>query len=293
VSVNTAGNLSSSNHLRAGTFTGVESVSGAITGADAGDYTFAGATGSYTVSPLVISAAASGVNKVYDGTTSDSSTLSVGGLISGDQVTFADAAANFSNRNVGVGITVRVTGIGIGGADAADYALNSTAATTTANITPATLTYNATAASRSAGQVPSGLSGSLTGFVPGDTQASDTTGTLLWTTTAAATSQAGPYVFIEAPCNAAALTLQPAVVPPTVASSPPVPQAALNGIAQLQADILMAQVASQPAAIGAGFSHTNEGASSGDEGTDMETRRKIGSMGASLRVISGGVRMPK
>jgi hypothetical protein len=181
------------------------------------------------VTPLAISVAATGVNKVYDGTTSDAPTLSSGGVILGDQVTLAAAAANFASKNVGTAQTVTVSGISTGGADAADYVLNSATAVTTAtispasltvsgvaaaetlsgagagnyvlvqptglvaSITPATLTYDATPASRTAGQSPTGLSGSLGGFVANETEAADTTGTLAWTTPANAGSRAGQY----------------------------------------------------------------------------------------------------
>jgi hypothetical protein len=135
-----------------------------------------------------------------------------------------------------------------------------------ANITPATLTYAATPAARTAGQSLAGLSGSLSGFVAGETESNDTTGAIAWTTPANASSRAGQYAidgggltaanydFVEAPGNATSLTLRPAAVPPTptppaapappappvvIPSAPTLPPGALSAIADLQATILV------------------------------------------------------
>jgi hypothetical protein len=383
--VSTAGNLSTSNHLKAGSYAGSESVGSTLTGADAGDYTFTGATGDYTVSPLALTVAATGANKVYDGTTSDAPTLSGGGVILGDHVSFAYTAANFGGKNVGSGQAVSVSGITLGGPDAADYALNSTSAMATAtispasltvsgitagnkvydgnaaailaggslvgvaagdtglvvltdagnfasqnvgtglrvaaaetlsgagagnyvlvqptgliaNITPATLIYEATPASRTAGQSLAGFSGSLSGFVAGETQVNDTIGTLAWTTPATAGSRTGlyaiegsgltasNYVFVEARGNAAALTLGPA---------PALPPGARSAIAGLQTAVLF-PVAAQSALASTSIDSTDSAGdptvSSWDEYPVADTARMIGPTSASLRIVNGGVRLPK
>jgi hypothetical protein len=91
----------------------------------------------------------------------------------------------------------------------------------TAEITPALLTYLADQALRLTGVPiqPPPLTGSVTGFIGTDNRLDDTTGTLLWTTQANATSPAGiyaingeglsarNYTFEQAPSNATALTL--------------------------------------------------------------------------------------
>jgi hypothetical protein len=419
VAVNTAGNLSTSNHLKAGTYAGSESVS-ALGGADGADYTFANVVGGYSVSKLALSIAAMGANKIYDGTTSDAPTLSASGVIVGDQVTFADTAANFAGKNIGSAQAVTVSGISMGGADAADYVLNSTTAMATAtispaslivngvaannktydgttaailaggslvgvmpgdatlvtlteagnfasknvgtgiavsaaetlsgagagnyvlvqptglvaSITPATLTYDATPASRTAGQSPTGLGGSLSGFVANETQSADTTGTLAWTTPANAGSRPGQYaidgggltaanyVFVEAASNAAALTLQPAAVPPTPSSpsvppvtSAPLPLGAVSAIAELQAAMLPAaspEALEQPVILIAaqgpdsGSLDTNGAADVGSTGSTgdsnapswreypvPDTKRLIGTTGVSLQIVGGGVRLPE
>ena len=416
--VSTTNHVSSSGHFTAGTHLGSESVSGALSGADASDYTFAGATGDYIVTPLALTVAATGANKVYDGTTSDAPTLSGGGVMLGDHVSFADTAANFAGKNVGGGQAVTVSGITLGGADAADYALNSSSAMATAtispasltvsgiaagnkvydgnaaailaggslvgvvagdtglvvltdagnfasqnvgtglrvaaaetlsgagagnyvlvqptgliaNITPATLIYEATPASRTAGQSLTGFSGSLSGFVAGETQVNDTIGTLAWTTPANAASRAGRYaiegsgltaanyVFVEAPGNAAALTLQPAAVPvPPVPSTPSLPVAALSAIAGLQAAVLTSSatepsdsldqsvtLSAAPDADGgipgalasAGIDSIDSigstgdlTASSWDEHPVADTQQKIGTAAGFLHIVNGGVRL--
>jgi hypothetical protein len=402
--------------LKAGTYAGSESVS-ALGGADGADYTFANVVGGYSVSKLALSIAAMGANKIYDGTTSDAPTLSASGVIVGDQVTFADTAANFAGKNIGSAQAVTVSGISMGGADAADYVLNSTTAMATAtispaslivngvaannktydgttaailaggslvgvmpgdatlvtlteagnfvsknvgngiavsaaetlsgagagnyvlvqptglvaSITPATLTYDATPASRTAGQSPTGLGGSLSGFVANETQSVDTAGTLAWTTPANAGSRPGQYaidgggltaanyVFVQASSNATALTLQPAMVPPPPPVAPvtsgPLPLGALSAIAELQAMMLppeSPEVLDQPAILIA--ARGADGGSLGVSGTAnvdivdrtrdsnqpswgeypvADTKRLIGTSGVSLQIVGGGVRLPE
>ena len=120
---------------------GVNGIS--ISGADAGNYTFnstAAATADITARPLTVSA--SGVNKVYDGTTAAAVTLS-DNRISGDMLTDSYASANFTDKNVANGKPVSVTGISISGPDGGNYALQNTTANASANITTRPLTVTA------------------------------------------------------------------------------------------------------------------------------------------------------
>ncbi|MFX7853756.1 YDG domain-containing protein, partial [Acinetobacter baumannii] len=78
----------------------------------------------------------------YDTTTA--ATLTTGGAgftgkLGRDVLTVATATGNFSDKNAGNGKTVNITGLSLGGADAGNYTLASSTATTTANITPATI----------------------------------------------------------------------------------------------------------------------------------------------------------
>jgi hypothetical protein len=115
------------------------SVSGiGITGADAGNYsvnTTAATTADITQRALTVSATAQ--NKVYDGGTSATVTLS-DNRVAGDALASSNTTASFADKNAGTGKTVNVGGIAITGADAANYSVNTTTATT-ANITPASI----------------------------------------------------------------------------------------------------------------------------------------------------------
>jgi trimeric autotransporter adhesin len=92
---------------------------------------------SITVRTLTVSA--TGVNRAYDGTTNATATLSDDKVV-GDTVTDSYTSASFADKAAGPGKPVTVEGIGISGADAGNYSLSSTTASTTANITPVALT---------------------------------------------------------------------------------------------------------------------------------------------------------
>jgi len=100
-----------------------------------------------TVNKRTLTVTATGVNRVYDGTTAATVTLS-DNRVNGDALTITDIAS-FADKNVGTGKAVSVTGIAItGGAAAGDYTLASTTASTTANITARALTVSATGVNR-------------------------------------------------------------------------------------------------------------------------------------------------
>ena len=89
---------STSGQIRAGSY--VQTVSAGLTGADAGNYSFAGSTtptANYVVNQknLVISATAE--NKIYDATTAASASLS-SNMISGDSLSLSNSNANFDNK---------------------------------------------------------------------------------------------------------------------------------------------------------------------------------------------------
>ncbi len=111
-----------------------------ISGTDAGNYnltnTSATAYADITARDLTVSATAD--DKVYDGNTTATVTLSTN-KVYGDDVTATYTAANFADPNVGTW-TVTVTGISINGADAGNYNLLNTVAYTSATITQATTT---------------------------------------------------------------------------------------------------------------------------------------------------------
>src|SRR5207237_732680 len=84
---------------------------------------------------------AHGVNKVYDGTTAATVTLS-DNRVSGDVFTDSYTTATFDTKNVGAAKPVSVSGIAISGTDAGNYSFNTTASTT-ADITARALVISA------------------------------------------------------------------------------------------------------------------------------------------------------
>ncbi|WP_233828379.1 beta strand repeat-containing protein [Paraburkholderia sp. ZP32-5] len=188
-------------------------------GADAGNYVIAqptSVTADITPATLTVTGT-SASNKVYDGTTA--ATLSGGtlsGLIGSDSVTLTQSGT-FATKNVGNGIGITASDA-LTGADAGNYVI-AQPTSLSANITPATLTYTAAPASGQSGRPLPDLSGTVSGFVGGDTLANSTSGTLTWTTSANSSSGAGSYaidgagltaanyVFTDAPGNAGALTI--------------------------------------------------------------------------------------
>jgi hypothetical protein len=142
-----------------------------LTGANAGNYVLAStsATNTANITKATLTVSATGVNKIYDGTTNATVTLSDNRL-AGDVLTTSYTTASFADKNVGNGKTVSVSGIAIFGTDSGNYAANTTASTT-ANITKAgatvtltnlSQTYNGSAEAATASTTPTGLTVNLT-----------------------------------------------------------------------------------------------------------------------------------
>lgn len=136
VSLSTTGNFTNKN---AG-FN--KSVTFSITGTAASKYVLVqpSVTANITVRSITVTATAS--NKVYDGTTTATASLS-DNRITGDVITVS-GTATFNNKNAGTGKTVTVNGLVLSGTDAGNYTLASTSVTTTASITARNLTVTAT-----------------------------------------------------------------------------------------------------------------------------------------------------
>jgi alpha-tubulin suppressor-like RCC1 family protein len=118
-----------------------------LSGADAGNYTVnATATTTADITPRVLTISATGIDKVYDGTTAATVTLS-DNRVAGDVFTAGYSSATFSDRNVGSGKTVTVSGLSLSGADASNYTFNTTGSTT-ADITARPITVTATASTK-------------------------------------------------------------------------------------------------------------------------------------------------
>src|SRR6185436_9451048 len=113
------------------------------TGSDAANYsanTTLATTANITARSLTVSA--TGADKVYDGTTSGTVTLS-DNRVAGDSLTASYTTATFASKNAGAARSISVSGIAISGVDSGNYTANSTASAT-ANITARSLSVTAT-----------------------------------------------------------------------------------------------------------------------------------------------------
>jgi subtilase family serine protease len=92
--------------------------------------------GQLTVTTRTATPEVTAANKPYDGTTNaDITGCALAGVVDGDNLTCSVTAGSFASAHAGTGITVTATGIIMGGSAAGNYALSSTSAVTTANIT--------------------------------------------------------------------------------------------------------------------------------------------------------------
>jgi len=164
-------------------------------------------------------------DKTYDGTRS--ATLAggvLGNLVAGETLGLSYAGALFGTADAGVGkpVTGNVSLLdGLG--RATNYQLPAGVVAATASILPATLTYVADPVTARQFQLPAAYSGSVAGFVGGDTLASATQGNPSFATNAPLAAAPGSYAidggglaatnytFVQAPGNAAALTVLPAI----------------------------------------------------------------------------------
>ncbi|WP_346308796.1 YDG domain-containing protein, partial [Limnohabitans sp.] len=116
-----------------------------------------------------LTASYSADNKTYNGNTLASVTGSSADIISGDTVSLSHSSATFANKDVGTNKTVTVNGIALGGADAGNYSLQNTSATSTANISAKSLTVSYTASHKVYdGLTHASVSGSSSDIVSGD-----------------------------------------------------------------------------------------------------------------------------
>ena len=286
---------STSGNLKAGSYT--QSASSTLGGADSGNYTFAGftSTANYVVSPLALSITGeTASSKVYDGTTAAAlSGGSLSGVISGDMVN-PNQAGIFASKNVGNAIAVTVSD-SLSGSAAGNYTLTQPTGLV-ANITPATLTYVATPLNAMVGEPITGLSGTVTGLVGGDSLAGSTTGNLAWSTTATSSSQPGQYdidgsglsaanyVFVQASGNKTALTMQAGTPPQDVQSVSTQVVSVTNPASSQPLDMTPSTT------ITPTNSQSTSGSGSG-QGTVVNTNMSIGESG-SLHILNGGTRLP-
>ncbi|HEY8949282.1 MAG TPA: MBG domain-containing protein [Rhizomicrobium sp.] len=193
------------------------SASGATATSSSGAaYRFIYNNGAINITPRQITIQADDISKTY-GQSDPTLTWQItgGSLLSGDTITGAlgrDAGNNAGTYDITQGSL----------AINSNYTIDFLGATFTIN--PATLTYTANTASRTYGSSNPTFSGTVTGFVNGDTLLSATSGTLSFLSSATGSSNAGSYaingsgltanngnyVFVQAAGNANALTINPA-----------------------------------------------------------------------------------
>ncbi len=141
-----------------------------ISGADAANYNLTNATAStaadITARGLAVTATAA--NKVYDGTTDATVSLS-DDRVRGDVLSTSYASASFDNANAGAGKVVTVSGISVAGADSGNYTFN-TSTTTSADIAKRAITVTADAQSKLFGDADPALTYQVSGgpLVSGD-----------------------------------------------------------------------------------------------------------------------------
>ncbi len=165
----------------------------AISGTDSGNYSLTQPTSAANITARTLTVTATGINKIYDGTTNATVTLT-DNRVSGDVLTNNAASAAFVSKNAGSNIVINVTGLTLSGPDAGNYVLAATQVSTKAKISPATLTVTANNFSRAYGTTNPVLTVTDTGFVTGESLAhSDVIGTPAVSTAAVVGSPIGTY----------------------------------------------------------------------------------------------------
>jgi hypothetical protein len=244
---------------------------------------------------------ATGIDKVYDATTGATVSWSSDKL-GADAVTIAGAAA-FADKNVGAGKAVNITGIGLSGADAGNYQLASSAAGTTASITPRPLDLSGNktadgsavffASQVAAGGILAGDIVTLSGqaLVTGAAEGLYTSlaGNALASSNQNYATSGGAVQFRIVP--------EPVIVSPLMPAAPAVP-AAVQTLPVTAAEIVgaglferpRAQEANQPAGVGQQQQQRRSG-----NAPPLPTGSAVAAQqvpGLPLQVVDGGIRLP-
>ncbi len=268
------------------------------------NYTVTTQSAAGTITAKAVTLTAPSVSKTYDGgvtytTTASDLTALAASLVGGDTVTAA--TISYANKNAGTGNkTVNLNAATISDGNSGTNYIVTRLGNSTSTISPATLNYTATPATFFKGQTISGLSGTVNGFMSGDTLANSTTGILAWTTSANTTSPPGQYaidgsgltpspnyVFAQAARNAIALTMILLPVNP--------PQPVFETMSQLESDILSIWASLQTGSLSLSPSITvTHSSSSGTSTMSDESRdiRNIGKHGAALDIVDDAVSLP-
>ena len=250
----TTGTLAFSSAATANSNVGSYAINGSGLTANNGNYVFTQALGNataLTINPATLTYNANAGTMTYGGSVPAFSGTVTGFVNSQTQTsattgTLAFSSSATANSNVG---SYAINGSGLT-ANNGNYVFTQAAVNGTAlTINPAILTYNANAGTMTSGGAVPAFSGTVTGFVNSQTQASATTGTLTFTSPATSSSNPGiyaingsgltanngNYIFTQATGNAVAFTITPStIIPVSVVIAPsivtnilPVPPLAL------------------------------------------------------------------
>jgi hypothetical protein len=164
VTINSSGADPNFDNKNFGTGKTVTVQSLALAGTDAGNYSIGNQTTTANISKKAVTATVSAADKVYDGNTTATATLTYSGLVGSETLTTGSSSATFSDKNVATEKTVTVNSVTLGngtnGGLASNYSIT-TGQTTTAAITKKELTTS--------------LTGTVSKIYNGDTSATLTT----------------------------------------------------------------------------------------------------------------------
>lgn len=157
VAVSTTGNTSASGNLKAGTYTGIQSVT-ALSGADADNYTFSGVVGNYTVDKAALDVVLNNDSKTYNGLAySGGNGVTYSGFISGETESALGGSLIYGGSSQGAKNAGSYV-IGASGLSADNYNINYINGALAVNKANAVVTAN------SGSVTYNGLSQSISGF---------------------------------------------------------------------------------------------------------------------------------
>jgi gliding motility-associated-like protein len=167
-----------------------------VSGLDALNYTFSAASSNataFTVTKADLIFTAQAATKHY-GETNPTLSGAITGYVNNETAATALTGTPVYSTTAGTASGVGSYPITLSGLSAANYNITAAAVNNTAlTITKNTLSYVATPASRAFNTANPSVTGTVTGFLNGDTQASATTGTLSFSTTATTSTPVGTY----------------------------------------------------------------------------------------------------
>lgn len=157
----------------------------------ASNYSISYTDGALTVNPASLSITANNASKTYDGLAyTGGNGVTYTGFVNGETNAVLGGTLSYTGSSQSA-INAGLYAITPTGLTSTNYSISYTNGTLTVN--PAVLTYTANPATRTYGAANPALSGTVTGFVTGETQATATTGTLGFTSPATNTSNVGSY----------------------------------------------------------------------------------------------------